>query len=240
MTYISPSMQKSRSKGQRKYQERLKAEKLADLAKNRGQDKILRSKPEKRVAGLKRASSAKISPNILTASRPRKKAYGRQEAEKLTKTRVKADLNVIFSAWVRMRDADDRGIVICISSGKPYHWHDVDNGHYLPRSVAPGLIFHETNCNAQSKIDNWLEGNRLEYRKGMIKKYGLTRVELLESMKNKKSGIGLFEMKALVFHYIGKFKEQATRLNHMPNKTQQAILNRWLKIENKTKISKAN
>jgi len=159
----------------------------------------------------------------------RKVSYGRKEIADYSKSKVKSDLNIIFSVWIRMRDADDNGIVICISSGKRYHWSKVDNGHYLPRSVAPGLIFNEMNCNAQSKIDNWMEGNRIEYRKGMIKKYGLAKVELLESLQNVKSGLGVFEMKFLLLDYLEKFKAHCARLNYEPNQTQQAVINRWVK-----------
>jgi len=157
----------------------------------------------------------------------KKISYGRKEISDYSKSQVKKDLDVIFMAWTRMRTANEDGMVTCISSLRPYHWSKVDAGHFLPRSTAPGLIFHPDNVWPQSKIDNWFEGNRIEYRKNLIKKIGLLKVEWMEAMQGRKSGIGLFEMKVMLLDYIEKFKLECVRLNHAPNARQQVVLNRW-------------
>jgi len=159
--------------------------------------------------------------------RKRKTAFGRKEIWKLTSSNVKHDLDIIFSAWIRMRDMDDDGNGQCISCNKPASWHHLQNGHFISRAQAPGLIFNERNCRAQCKRCNkWLEGNSSGYRETLIKRFGQGYVDILEAQKYKKSGLGLFEYKAMLLDYIGKFKEQCIRLGHKPNATQQAVLNR--------------
>ena len=54
-------------------------------------------------------------------------------------------------------------------------------GHYKSIGGHPELRFNEYNVNKQSMKDNeWLSGNISGYRKGLIKKYGIKIVELLE------------------------------------------------------------
>jgi len=162
--------------------------------------------------------------------KPKKGAYGRQEIQNLTKSKVKADLNIIFSVWRRMVDADSDGIVNCVSCNKEMIWDAGSNGHYISRAQAPGLIFSEINTGNQcGRCNGFLEGNSTGYRENLIKKHGIGKVELLESQKYLKSGIGLFEMKVLLSEYIKKFLHQCERLNYIPNTEQKRVLNRWNK-----------
>lgn len=83
-----------------------------------------------------------------------------------------------FQKWIRLRDAKEP----CIScpSTESKQW---DGGHYLKAEIYTGLIFDEMNVNKQcAYCNNHLQGNPVEYRKGMIKKYGLQAVEGLEAM----------------------------------------------------------
>lgn len=179
-------------------------------------DKCFRHYPRQRIKREKR-------PRI------RKVAYGRKEIADYSKSQIKKDLNTIFCAYIRMRDADSEGMVKCISSQRPLHWSHADAGHFIPRSVAPALIFHPDNVHAQSKIDNWHEGNRLEYRKNLVSKIGLKKVEEMEILQHQKSGLGIFEYRLLLLQYIEKFEVQCKRLNYTPNITQQRVIERWKK-----------
>jgi hypothetical protein len=72
----------------------------------------------------------------------------------------------------------------CISSGRPLDWsgNQTDAGHFRSVGSAPHLRFNEDNVHAQSKHDNqFLSGNAVEYRIGLIARIGLDRVEALES-----------------------------------------------------------
>jgi hypothetical protein len=58
----------------------------------------------------------------------------------------------------------------------------VDAGHYRSVGSAPHLRFDEKNCHAQKKYcNNYLAGNHVAYRAGLIQRIGLREVELLEA-----------------------------------------------------------
>lgn len=103
-----------------------------------------------------------------------------------------------FNSFVRARDADK----LCISCDRPLSTNvDVgylalyeeegyapltgglyDCGHYRSVGSAPHMRFVEDNAHGQCKYcNNHLSGNHIEYRKGLIKRIGLDRVEQLES-----------------------------------------------------------
>jgi hypothetical protein len=119
----------------------------------------------------------------------KKKAKEAQEdrkktREKLDAMRTKPQLvkvaQTAFNAFVRARDADKP----CISCGKPPD--DSSNGwdasHYRSVGSAPHIRFVEDNCHKGCKHCNqYLAGNIVEYRKGLIERIGLTRVEQIEA-----------------------------------------------------------
>lgn len=114
-----------------------------------------------------------------------------------------------FQTWVRMRDKD----LPCISCGKndTQQW---DGGHFLKAEIYTGLIFEEINCNKQCCYCNGpiMQGNVIEYRKGMIKKYGQTTVDELEARADL-SRIYKFdrqELTEITFKYRAKIKELKT------------------------------
>ncbi len=56
-----------------------------------------------------------------------------------------------------------------------------DAGHYRSRGASPELAFVELNCHKQCKqCNNQLSGNIVEYRKGLLLKIGIERLEWLE------------------------------------------------------------
>ena len=79
----------------------------------------------------------------------------------------------IFNEWIRERDKN----LGCISCGG-----NVDHcGHYFPTNYS-GVRFYEINCNGQCiKCNNYLSGNLIFYRRGLIQKYGNEMIEQLET-----------------------------------------------------------
>lgn len=87
-----------------------------------------------------------------------------------------------FNAYIRARDRAAGHA--CISSGRRLDWsgNAVDAGHYRSTGAAPHLRFDERNCHAQSKHDNqYLAGNAVDYRIGLVNRIGLDAVEALEA-----------------------------------------------------------
>lgn len=80
----------------------------------------------------------------------------------------------VFNAWIRNRDKN----LGCISCGAEiYH-----AGHYFNAGHFSSLRFNEVNVNGQClRCNNFLHGNLIRYRQGLISKYGESEVLLLES-----------------------------------------------------------
>ena len=121
------------------------------------------------------------------------KAAKKEEAER-TKARKAAiktipqlikDAQIVFNKYIRLRD--QLAGHACISSGRVLDWsgNGVDAGHFRSTGAASHLRFNEDNCHAQSKMDNqYLAGNAVDYRIGLIARIGLERVESLEADNN--------------------------------------------------------
>ena len=84
-------------------------------------------------------------------------------------------LDRCFSWFVRLRDADSKGMVTCITCGKREHWTTCDAGHFISRKYVAarwmGINVHAQckGCNMQSGGQQWLYSKALErmYGKGV-------------------------------------------------------------------------
>lgn len=83
----------------------------------------------------------------------------------------------VFNAWIRERDKD-KG---CISCGA-----EIDHaGHYLSQGHHSAMRFNEMNVNGQClRCNNFLHGNLINYRKGLVQRYGEKQVDILEHFSN--------------------------------------------------------
>ena len=101
---------------------------------------------------------------------------------------LKAKATTVFNAYIRKRDTDDNGYGRCISSGVPLKVpsQNAQAGHFYSGGHYPELKFNEDNVHLQGKSDNYFKsGNLIEYRKQLIKKIGLKRVEKLDFIADK-------------------------------------------------------
>lgn len=88
-------------------------------------------------------------------------------------TITKAKVWSVFSKYIRMRDADFNGNIICPTCGKTFHWSVSHAGHALPGRKLD-VLFDENIVYAQCSIDNiWKNGCYPEYAIYLIKKFGL-------------------------------------------------------------------
>lgn len=118
------------------------------------------------------------------AAERRERAGALREYRKANKTRpaLQKEAQAAFNAWVRARDADKP----CISCGRsalddPLTGGAWDCGHYRSVGAAPSLRFDPRNAHKQCKHCNqWLDGNYVDYRRGLIDRIGVDAVEDLE------------------------------------------------------------
>ena len=100
----------------------------------------------------------------------------RRRQELKTIAQLRAEAQKEFNAYIRARD---HGLP-CISCGRRHEgqWHA---GHFLTTAAHPELRYEPKNCHLQCQPCNThLSGNIVEYRKGLIARYGPALVEWLE------------------------------------------------------------
>ena len=86
------------------------------------------------------------------------------------------EAQAVFNKYIRMRDESQP----CISCGR-HHTGQYHAGHYRTVGAAPELRFNEINCHKQCSVcNNHLSGNLLEYRRKLVAKIGIEKVEWLE------------------------------------------------------------
>lgn len=97
--------------------------------------------------------------------------------EKLkTLGKFESEAKTEFQKYIRKRDAE----LPCISCGTPSTdlW---DGGHYKKAEIYSGVIFDEMNCHKQCrKCNRFLGGNELNFREGLIARYGESYVIEIE------------------------------------------------------------
>ena len=86
------------------------------------------------------------------------------------------EAQAIFNKYIRLRDKDEP----CISCSR-FHRGQYHAGHFRTVGAAPELRFNEYNCHKQCSVcNNHLSGNLLEYRRKLVAKIGIEKVEWLE------------------------------------------------------------
>jgi hypothetical protein len=107
-----------------------------------------------------------------------KKEKQEKRDEFVNYSKLMSEAKQAFQKWVRLRDENKP----CVSCGKltAEQW---DGGHYFKAEVYKGVIFNVHNVHKQcSNCNRWLDGNLIPYRKELIARIGLQRVEELEEL----------------------------------------------------------
>lgn len=114
-------------------------------------------------------------------------------------------LQIVFNKYIVLRDAKEP----CVSCGRSnaLQW---DCGHYYSRGNYSFLRFNEDNCHKQCNrpCNTDLSGNLTEYRKGLIEKIGLERVQWLDEHCHDKLELTIAEIQVLIRKYKDKIKQQ--------------------------------
>lgn len=77
---------------------------------------------------------------------------------KKTPTKLKSELDKIFSRYVRLSRADPNGLIACYTCGYLGHWKKMQNGHMVSRYYL-ATRYDERNCRPQCYTCNmWRNG----------------------------------------------------------------------------------
>ena len=154
---------------------------------------------------------------IAIAERKREKQAQHMAAEKRRETRQRLEsmksipelireADKAFCAFVRARDSGKPCICCGRSSSGWSRGGDWDAGHYRSRGAASHLRYHEDNCHSQLKQCNRRAFDVASYRRNLIERIGLARVETLEN-DNAPHKWTREELIAIRRHYTAKRKE---------------------------------
>ena len=100
---------------------------------------------------------------------------------KKTVSKLKKQLDKWFSLYIRLRDANEYGMVQCFTCGIVRHYKDgMQNGHFQSRKHL-ATRFDEENCQVQCvKCNMFSQGEQFKFGINLDAKYGEGTAEELE------------------------------------------------------------
>jgi len=118
---------------------------------------------------------------------------------------VKREAWVVFSRYIRLRDClrttGSKDYGECITCNNQFEFKDLDAGHFIPGRHNANL-FSERGVNAQCRVCNRFKGgNQLEYRRQIVKLYGLGADEELEKEAKEIKKYTIAELEELKRYY---------------------------------------
>lgn len=147
-----------------------------------------------RLAGIGRRLTAETKMKISAAHarRPKKQS-----------TLVK-NLDMIYSLYIRLKDADANGFAPCISCGRRFHFKDLDCGHFVSRRHK-STRFMEENTKPQCRYCNrFNEGMKDSFALQLIQEYGVEILQKLQDEKNKTKHFTSDDLVSLIKDYKSK------------------------------------
>lgn len=128
------------------------------------------------------------------ADKPRKKRQA--SIQTLTKK-----LDVIYSKYIRLRDAMEGGSTRCISCGQIKPFDKMDCGHFHSRTHK-STRWDEDNTHSECSFCNRFRSDHMiGYRENLIRKIGLKRFELLNWKAHQTKKWSCFELEELIKYY---------------------------------------
>ena len=85
-------------------------------------------------------------------------------------------LDIEFSRFVRLLNADSNGEVKCYTCHRVEDWKEIENGHFIPRKHK-ALRFELDNCRPQCNVCNQFKVAELEQKRFEIKKYSVPELD---------------------------------------------------------------
>jgi len=122
----------------------------------------------------------------------------------MTRSKLIKELDKQFSLFIRMRDANKKGIVTCPLCWAKMPWQKAQNMHFIKRSVM-AFRWDEDNCHAGCMRCNViLNGNYIEYTRWMQKKYGIETIDEAIRKSKEVCKISTPEILEMITYYRGQ------------------------------------
>lgn len=131
-------------------------------------------------------------------------------SEKKPRTRKPVDLtkklDKVFSAYIRLRDTMPNGCFRCISCGQIKRFEQGDCGHYHSRTHM-GTRWEPDNCHMECRGCNRASADHLiGYRRNLVDKIGLDRINRLEMMAHSQKHWMDFELQEKINYFTREVK----------------------------------
>jgi hypothetical protein len=133
--------------------------------------------------------------------------FYKKKTKKSDRQRLINKLDMIFSLYIRLRDADQNGICRCITSGTFGHFSDMDAGHFITRENM-ATRWEEENVNAQGRGDNrFKSGKQFEHGLAIDKKFGHGTASKLLIKSKSPCHFEDFELEQMYQYYKNEVKQ---------------------------------
>ena len=127
-------------------------------------------------------------------------------------SKLKKELDKIFSVFIRLRDATDEGLCQCFTCGKVSHYKTgMQNGHFQSRSFL-STRFDEENCQPQCVGCNMFkQGEQWKFGMNLNAKYGIGTSNKLEFISRQKVKFSRIDYEEKISYYktaVDKLKKE--------------------------------
>ena len=131
----------------------------------------------------------------------------------VTRKKLIARLDKVFSQWVRMRTADHRGFVECYTCGKVAHWKTVDAGHFQSRAKfstrwmcdpEEGMVNVAPQCKS---CNGFRSGEQYKFARRLDAEFGEGTAESIEQASNQTRKYSVEELEALIEVYNRRLRK---------------------------------
>jgi len=128
-----------------------------------------------------------------------------------TISKLKKELDKIFSIYIRLREANEYGMVQCFTSGRVYHYKKIHAGHFMSRRHL-STRWCETNVQPQSAADNLFgQGEQFKFGLNLDSKFGEGTAEELQYKSRTTLKISRVEYEQKISYYkslVDKLKKE--------------------------------
>ena len=126
-------------------------------------------------------------------------------------SKLKKELDKWFSLYIRLRDADENGVVICFTSGRAYPYKNIHAGHFMSRRCL-STRWCEINVQPQSAADNlFAQGEQYRFGLNLDAKYGEGTAEDLQFKARQIQKFSRIDYEEKITHYksaVEKLKKE--------------------------------
>lgn len=122
-------------------------------------------------------------------------------ARKSSRSSLETHLDIVFSLFIRLRDAMDGGMSRCVSCGRLFPFEQIQCGHYFTRHNR-SVRWDEHNCSSQCAECNCNKRGNLEaYTPNLIAKIGREAFDALCVRAREERKWSGEELRSMIKHY---------------------------------------